>query len=78
MCLGIPARIIEIKGDTAEVSIGGTIFRAGLQLVENVSPGDYILLHAGFAIEKLSEEQAEETLAILRELGKYDTESPGQ
>lgn len=52
----------------AEVSVGGTIFRAGLQLIENAMPGDYVLLHAGFAIQKISEEDAAETLRLLREM----------
>lgn len=68
MCLSVPARIISIEGNMAEVSVGGTIFRAGLQLIENAMPGDYVLLHAGFAIQKISEEDAAETLRLLREM----------
>ncbi len=68
MCLSIPARIVSIKGDMAEVSAGGTIFKAGLQMIRDAKPGDYILLHAGFAIQKISEEEAEETLRIFREI----------
>ncbi len=68
MCLSIPARIISIDGNMAEVSCGGTIFRAGLQMVENAKPGDYILLHAGFAIQMISPEEAEETLRLLGEM----------
>jgi len=69
MCLSIPAKVIDIDGEIAEVSIGGTVFKAGLQLVENIKPGDYILLHAGFAIQKISSEEAEETLKLLKEMG---------
>jgi hydrogenase expression/formation protein HypC len=68
MCLSIPAKVVDIKGSMAEVSIGGTTFFAGLQLVENIKVGDYILLHAGFAIQKISTEEAEETFALLREM----------
>jgi hydrogenase expression/formation protein HypC len=68
MCLSIPVKIISIDGDMAEVSAGGTIFRAGMQMVEDVRPGDYVLLHAGFAIQKISAEEAEETLKLLREI----------
>jgi len=68
MCLSIPARIISIEGNMAEVSAGGTIFKAGLQMVEDVTVGDYILLHAGFAIQKISEKEASETLKIIREM----------
>jgi hydrogenase expression/formation protein HypC len=52
----------------AEVSAGGTIFKAGLQMIEDAKPGDYILLHAGFAIQKISEKEAAETLQILKEM----------
>jgi hydrogenase expression/formation protein HypC len=62
MCLSIPAKIISIEGSMAEVSVGGTLFKAGLQMIENPKPGDYILLHAGFAIQKISEEDANETI----------------
>ena len=68
MCLSIPARIISIEGNMADVSAGGSIFKAGLQMIENANVGDYILLHAGFAIQKISEGEAEETLKILREI----------
>ena len=68
MCLSLPARIIAIDGDMAKVSVGGAVFRAGLQMVEGVKPGDYVLLHAGFAIGKLREEEALETLRLLEEM----------
>jgi hydrogenase expression/formation protein HypC len=68
MCLSIPARIVTIDGTTAEVSAGGTIFKAGLHLIENAVVGDYILLHAGFAIQKISEEEAAVTLKLFEEI----------
>ncbi len=68
MCLSLPARVIAIEGEMAKVSLGGTVFRAGLHMVEGVKVGDYVLLHAGFAIEKLKEEDALETLRLLKEM----------
>ena len=68
MCLSIPARIVSINGSMAEVSAGGTIFKAGIHMIENAKVGDYILLHAGFAIQKISESEAEETLKLLEEM----------
>ena len=65
MCLSIPAKIVSIDGSMAEVSAGGAIFKAGLQMIENAKVGDYILLHAGFAIQKISEKEAAETLKII-------------
>jgi hydrogenase expression/formation protein HypC len=68
MCLSMPAKIISVEGDMAEVSVGGTLFKAGLQMIEDAKPGDYILLHAGFAIQKISEEDANETIRLLNEM----------
>ena len=68
MCLSVPAKILSINGSMAEVSAGGSVFKAGLQMIEDAKPGDYILLHAGFAIQKLSEEEAAETLRIIEEM----------
>lgn len=68
MCLSIPARVMKINGNMADVSVGGAIFKASLQMVENVIVGDFILLHAGFAIQKIREDEALETLRILREM----------
>jgi hydrogenase expression/formation protein HypC len=68
MCLSIPARIVAIDGRMAEVSVGGTIFRAGLHMIENAKVGDYILLHAGFAIQKISKKEAEETTKLFEEI----------
>ncbi|HRT47587.1 MAG TPA: HypC/HybG/HupF family hydrogenase formation chaperone, partial [Bacteroidales bacterium] len=62
MCLSLPAKVIEVNGDMADVSVGGTIFKAGLQLLDDVKPGDYVLLHAGFAIQKIKEDEAREIL----------------
>jgi hydrogenase expression/formation protein HypC len=73
MCLSLPAQILKIEGQMAEVSIGGAIFQAGLHMVENVNVGDYILLHAGFAIQKISEKEALETINLLKEM--YDSEN---
>jgi len=71
MCLSVPALIVTINGDIADVSIGGTLFKAGLQMVEDVKVGDYILLHAGFAIQKISEKDALETLELLKEIDDF-------
>jgi len=71
MCLGIPAKLVEIEDSTAgKVEIGGIRRRINLSLVEDVRIGDYVIVHAGFAITKLDKEEAEETLKILRELAQ--------
>ena len=68
MCLSILAKIVSIDGTMAEVSAGGAIFKAGLHMIENAMVGDYILLHAGFAIQKISEKEAEETIRLFEEM----------
>ncbi|HPF00893.1 Hydrogenase maturation factor HypC [anaerobic digester metagenome] len=67
MCLSIPSKVISINGDMAIVSVGGTEYEASLQLLTDVKVGDYILLHTGFAIQKISEEEAIETLKVFEE-----------
>lgn len=67
MCLGIPMRVVEKEGPTGLVELGGVRQRANLQLVDDVGIGDYVILHAGFAIQKLDEEEARETISLLNE-----------
>jgi hydrogenase expression/formation protein HypC len=70
MCLAVPTKIISIDKDMAQVEIGGVTRKASIQLVPEARVGDYILLHAGFAIEVLNEEEALETLEILEQIGE--------
>ena len=68
MCLGIPARIVSINGQFAEAEIGGIKVRIALHLVEDIQVGDYVLIHTGFAIEKISPEEADENISLLRDI----------
>lgn len=70
MCLAVPGRISEIEGTTAQVDFGGVTREASLVLVPAAAAGDYVLVHAGFAIEVLNEEEAKETLSLFRELAE--------
>lgn len=72
--MSIPARIESIEGSMAEVSAGGSLFRAGIQMIENPEVGDYVLLHAGFAIQKISEEDARETMRLFNEINEAEKE----
>ncbi len=72
MCLSIPAKIITLNGIEAQVSVGGAIRNANLQLIENPKIGDYVLLHAGFAINVISEKEAKETIEILTEIERLN------
>ncbi|MBI2400233.1 MAG: HypC/HybG/HupF family hydrogenase formation chaperone [Deltaproteobacteria bacterium] len=67
MCLGIPGKIIEITGETATIDVAGTRKDASLRLMEKAAVGDYVIIHAGFAIEKVDTKRAEETLLLIRE-----------
>ncbi|MBN3036127.1 MAG: HypC/HybG/HupF family hydrogenase formation chaperone [Bacteroidales bacterium] len=62
----------QIEGDMALVSVGGARYRASLQLLDGVSVGDYILLHTGFAIQKLDPQEAEETLKLFDEFSELN------
>lgn len=72
MCLSIPSRVISINGNMAIVSVGGTEYEASLQLVEDIEVNDFVLLHTGFAIQKISEEDALEAYKLLGELSEID------
>lgn len=71
MCLAIPALItaIDDSGQNARVSLGGTEKEVSLALVDDVALGDYVLIHVGFALNKISPEEAEQTLALFAEAG---------
>ncbi len=74
MCLAVPVKVLEVDGLKALVELGGLTCQASLMLVPDTRVGDYVILHAGFAIQKLDEKEAEETLHLLGELAKGETE----
>jgi len=78
MCLGIPSKIVSINGDMAVVSVGGTEYEASIQLLDDVKPGDYVLVHTGFAIQVISEEKALETLQLFKEMNYLDGQINGE
>lgn len=74
MCLAIPARITQIDaaGENALVAIGAVTKEISLALVNDATVGDYVLVHVGYALNKLSEEEAEYTLRLIEEIGLFD------
>ena len=69
MCLGVPMQIISKDGDTAVAEIDGVRREASLMLLaEEVAVGDFVIIHAGFAISRLDENDARETLSMMREV----------
>jgi hydrogenase expression/formation protein HypC len=78
MCLAVPAEIVAIETDEdcAIVSFGGVRKRISLALVDDAAPGDYVLVHVGFALAKVSPEEAARTLELMAEAGLIGLE-PG-
>lgn len=68
MCLGIPMKILKIEGNKAQVGAGGISRRIAINFLTNPKIGDYVIVHAGFAIEKVNPKEAEETLRMLEEI----------
>jgi hydrogenase expression/formation protein HypC len=77
MCLAIPARVLEVKPDGwAEVEVGGVRSQISLALIDGVSVGDYVIVHAGFALTRLDVVEAEKTLALFAEIAaKLDADA---
>jgi hydrogenase expression/formation protein HypC len=76
MCVGVPMQVISIEGDQAMTEVDGVKREASLMLLsDEVAVGDFVIVHAGFAISKLDEEDARETLALMREV--FTPESMG-
>ncbi len=70
MCLAVPMQVKEIEKSTAFVELEGLQRQINLGLLENVRVGDYVVVHAGFAIQRLDEQAARETIEAIRELYK--------
>ena len=68
MCLAVPARVLEITGSLARVAVNGVEREASLMLLPEAKQGDYVLVHAGFAMQLVDEKEAEETYALLAEM----------
>lgn len=77
MCLAIPGKIIEIvdaENSIAKVDVGGVRRNINTGMLDGTKVGDYVLIHVGFAMSKIDEHEAEETLRVLKEIGEYQAE----
>lgn len=77
MCLAIPGKIVEIvdaENHIAKVDVGGVKRNVNIGMLEDTRVGDYVLIHVGFAMNKIDEKEAEETLRLLHDLGSYEAE----
>jgi hydrogenase expression/formation protein HypC len=75
MCLGLPVRIESLEGEEAKVNLSGNILRISTSLLDDPKVGDYVLVHAGFALQKIDEDEAKKTLDLLKELGMVSDNS---
>lgn len=71
MCLAIPARIVAVEGTMARAEIGGVEREVSLVLTPEAKVGDYVLVHTGFAISVLDEQEARETLDLLAQIAAF-------
>lgn len=70
MCLAVPGLVESIDGDYAEVDFGGVQKKVCVSLIPSLVVGEYVIVHTGYAIEKLDEEEAKKTLALFDEMSK--------
>jgi hydrogenase expression/formation protein HypC len=77
MCLAIPAKVVQkLENDQALVEVGGVRNQVSLMLVEDVTVGDYVIVHVGFAIARLNADEAEKSLALFDEIARQLEENP--
>ena len=72
MCLAIPARIVELEGDKAVVDAMGNRWKAKTTLLPEAKIGDLVLIHAGFALSLVDEEEAKKTWQLIAEISEFD------
>jgi len=70
MCLSVPGKVVEIQNNMAKVEVGGVLRDVSMDVCPEVVVGDYVLIHTGFAIQKLDEKEALETLDLLRRMAE--------
>lgn len=75
MCLAVPAKIIARRDFLGTVDISGVTREVSLMLLPEAAVGDYVLIHAGFAIQSIDEQEALRTLELFKELEQYETDS---
>ena len=78
MCLAIPSKITKVESNMATIDVDGVQRQASLLLVEDAKVGEYVIVHAGFAIQKIDESAAQETLSLLREAAELFEKKEGE
>ena len=72
MCIAIPAQVVEIEGEKGVVNLGGVNKEINFSFTPEVKEGDWVLMHTGFALNIISEDDAQETLKIFEEMSNYE------
>lgn len=72
MCLAVPGRVLSVAGGVARVDFGGIERETALDLLPGTRPGDYVIVHAGFAIQRMNASEAAETLSLFREIAEME------
>jgi hydrogenase expression/formation protein HypC len=72
MCLAVPAEVLSIDGDFAEVDFGGASKRICVTLLPGLEVGEYVIVHTGYAIERMKPEEAKKTLALFEEMAQME------
>ena len=78
MCLAIPSKITKIENNMATIDVDGVQRQASLLLLEDAKVGEFVIVHAGFAIQKIDESAAQETLSLLREAAELVEKREGE
>jgi hydrogenase expression/formation protein HypC len=70
MCLSVPGKVVEVQSNRAKVEVGGVLREVSTDVCPDVVVGEYVLIHTGFAIQKIAEKEALETLDLLRKMAE--------
>ncbi len=77
MCLAMPSKVVDVlDNDMAIIELGGVKKTISLGLVEDVTPGDYVIVHVGYALSKIDEDEALKTIALFEEMTKSGSPAP--
>ncbi len=71
MCLAVPGKVLDRQDMLATIEVGGVTRKVSVMLLPEAQVGDFVLIHAGFAVQVIDEEEAEKTLALFKELEQY-------
>lgn len=74
MCLAVPSKVLSIEKNVGRVDFGGVIREVNLSLLDDVKVGDFVIIHAGYALQRIDEDEAAETLKLFQEIADLEAE----